>query len=134
MLEKLMRNKLKQKIVKAVPEIMELKFGCYLTGEGLHNALLIRKLQSTENHYNLEVFVGNYETSSSVYLKENIKILGRKINLADVLVAILRKNHQGIMSWVGTRNSIKFFKYWNLQKDIEAQIDEKIQFLYFLLK
>ena len=79
-----MLEKLKQKIVEAVPEIMELKFGCRIEIDEviIMKGIFIRELP--EDMIEMKVAGLNHQW----FKKDIAKILGRPITLEDVLRAL----------------------------------------------
>jgi len=119
-------QKLKEIIQKANPEIMELKFGCYVNFEG--EKIIV------------DVHGDIVKTKSMDIHKNHIKILGRPIRLADVLMAIEKKNPD-IMIDVSGRFLLNEQPAplcqecsWNLKdNNLDNQSDETKQFLIDIL-
>lgn len=107
-------EKLRQVIIAANPEIMELDTGCVV--------------QSDNRAY----LVG----SSDVHMLSQFKIIGRPIRLADVLLAIEK---HGLNDQIEYHNIlfdllVKNESLWNLRNDnLDHQSDETKQFLINLL-
>lgn len=122
-------QKLTKAIQKAVPEIMELKFGCrILTTRGK------------------ELFVSNENIDIIKSFDTEIEILGRPITLEDVLVAMRKKHDRDItidargvfLSYeddekLDTRNFLQTDFSWQLNKPLHEQSKETIDFLYDLI-
>ena len=131
-------EQIREIIIKNNPSILDLVFGCYISGEGLHNALLVRNLPETDNHYHFEVFVGGYEIRRRVYFKDNMKIIGRTITLSDVLRAIESKHNMPIQT-MGIYEEDEHPLYdlmdvWNLSdNNLNNQSKETISFIYKIL-
>lgn len=142
-----MKNKLKQLIIKAVPEILDLKFGCEVTtnlgklkfvyDEGLRH--------DGGKHFDLQWgFLCLYDelderlVDPSETRRKSLKIIGRPIQLADVLRAI--KHYEDKL----TQDEFADYDYhdmamellggWNLEKDLDGQSDEFYKWCYNLLK
>lgn len=135
-------NKIREACIKANPKIMELKFGCeVIRGSDFGG--------SPEN-----VFIGNPYECIQVIGKSNkqvrnpwniddtddlLKILGRPIQLADVLLAIEFRNGQtrgtkDFDMWVFqkefTFEDKDGFQYsWDLTKPLEDQEEETLKFI-----
>ena len=74
---------LRERIVKVVPEIMELKFGCKVMLKN-EDAMFF----SDTGNSNLIVLTESDRLNHVHHVNEILKILGRDIQLADVLRAI----------------------------------------------
>ena len=128
-------DKLKKVIQEANPEIMELKFGCYLKHkEG--KSMVMGKFG------NDWIDCVNERERRKV---KDCKILGRPIRFADVLLAIEKKvkksnrdskrefellsNYMEYL-WAEIKNLLK---KWDLRKDLDNQSDELKRFLDKLL-
>jgi len=155
-------EKLKEKIIEAVPEIMELKFGCeveikrnyigkdwkiknIISSDKKIPPRINRKLNRDNiGYYNITSYWttinGNYMCiNEKIYEEKIIKILGRPIILEDVLITI-----QKIKSDMELK--IKFYEdgigicnkdeicLWQPNKPLSEQSDETINFLYKLIK
>ncbi len=150
-------QELKSIIHKAVPEILELKFGCEV--EVIRNQNKVAKVVSYyPGHTNslLTFCYGgfDYETRSQNFEPEAFelcfKILGRPIRISDVLVAIRESKVESIF----IRQDGTIFKWekfteggsghhgvestyinWRISTDdLDAQSEKCKQFLYDLLK
>ncbi|UPJ35837.1 hypothetical protein IVB45_02155 [Bradyrhizobium sp. 4] len=123
-------------IIKAVPEIVELKFGCQVLVDG---EVMIATYWNTSND-SLDVYAPEQQEllhhTFNLYPKE-YEILGRPIRLADCLVAIDQRCRgdnfatvasNGWFHYGGTR------AFWNLRTDdLSQQSPECISFLHDLL-
>lgn len=138
---------IRQKVIEAVPEIMELKFGCVVLNEvGIEE----RVLWSQESWKKGGKDVQLEGTAVAIHESELKEIIGRPIRLADVLAAIRAtgdpaKYYSGI-TCLG--NFTEYFNErtvwrdenkrpisWNLLKDdLDHQSPETLSFLYELLK
>lgn len=155
----------KQKIIEAVPEIMELKFGCEVlitTVEGYGNERDVinqsRKVTAEQSHFeNLPKYLIGSHYIERGYLQTDfsriagrrgingvfrlLEILGRPIQLADVLVAIEKAGKGntytltlymgGLANFIRTID-LKSFD-WNLSKPLSDQSPELIDFLFDVL-
>lgn len=139
----------REAVIKAVPEILELKFGCVVNNflKGTAVILKVHKYEGESDCYD----VAYYELPEMVVERtpfNNWEILGRPITLADVLLAIgFVQKRSSYYCEVGTGRFIKSKKidldtskdtdtgiYWNLRKDsIEEQEDSTLSFLAELL-
>ncbi len=128
-------EKIKEVIIKANPSIMELKFGC--------EVLLDDKEKCTIGFWN-PVYSGWSSDIGDEIEKEEIKqILGRPIQLADVLMAIEKKcknelYHIGTDGVIGVPlpiNPMTTFVecVWDLSKNLDNQKPEVIDLLFELL-
>lgn len=122
-------EQLKATIQKAVPSIMALEFGCD-TDYGL---FVGEDKENSEYHFVKQDKVGSED--NVFYLEDvaGVKILGRPIRLADVLVVINKMAAKDkIKSIFQTRNDI--CATWNLLDDnLDHQSEETKQFLISLL-
>ncbi len=139
---------LKEIIWKAVPEILELKFGCELKYPGYERATLCGQQINFWKVYckrkNEVCF--NTVTPGQLQFSEVIQILGRPIRLADVLM-VVEKSKPTQLWYVkadGTfcsarydelnNKGLKRHAEWNLLDDnLDNQSDECKQFLIDLL-
>lgn len=149
---------LKSKIIKANPEIVDLKFGCEIKGfsEALGRTFFLEKGKDNSSEW-IAVYPENgikgnllerpiYSISASFPAKIEYEILGRPIRLADVLLAMQKlEDDDDDRNWVVNRFG-EFLKdredipavdvgmTWNLKKDdLDLQTDETKQFLINLL-
>ena len=131
----------REKIIKAVPEIMELKFGCLLENKmtGWHAHLIHSKEDGSEQlvcRLTGDIQGGNIEGFHN--------ILGRPITLADVLRAIesikgvgMKVDHEGNMHIFDTNlygampggQSGRCGAYWNLPLPLSGQDEPTLLFL-----
>jgi len=131
-------EEVKKEIVKVVPSIMELGFGCeYLD---LHNRkqIFINKAGRGEHRYLTEE--GMFGEMLNINMRE---ILGRPITLEDVLIAIDKiSKPRGNNYFIDTKGSFYktnedlydiFLGNWQLGKPLHSQSQEVIDFLYELL-
>lgn len=120
-------EKLKSVIQKANPEIMELKFGVSI------------EYHEKEFVYVSDGMAGLYtiwsKPSSAIHVRPNeIKILGRPIRLADVLLAVTKILHPIGKTSGLDEDRLKVLWRWNLKNDnLDRQSKETKQFLIELL-
>ena len=144
-----MIDKLKEVIQKANPEIMELKFGCDVMAakpSGLFQATIIEQIGLL-----FVVWFWDSEGDVKNFTKESLKILGRPIRLADVLIALSKKKRDYEIAITANMDVGDFLEIqsqledgevtylsanisWNLQKDnLDDQTKETKKFLTDLL-
>ena len=147
-------QEVKEKIIEAVPEIMELKFGCRVFIEQCiwksnvdgYDAFgtVIRKIENTD-YKQLDVSLDDYD-GDILNVWENdgydFKVLGRPIQLADVLRAINAKDGNGEFYCIDAQGDFgeptpegvaMFGVKWDLSKDFDGQSDETKTFIYNIL-
>jgi len=124
-------QELKNKINEAVPEILELKFGCRIKSYCYPDTDIV-----IDDAIEIDSLVGG---KYATHERDNIEILGRPITLEDVLVAI-EKQHEVILTVVkndnGTHITNEFaevLRSWKWGKPLSQQPKETIGFLYNLL-
>jgi hypothetical protein len=137
-------QEVKEKIIEAVPEIMELKFGCYISGNGLLNARVVGGSGGYSPEYDcIAVLRSGSRNIELINLNENYyEILGRPIQLADVLRAINAKDGNGEFYCIDAQGDFgeptpegvaMFGVKWDLSKDFDGQSDETKTFIYNIL-
>jgi hypothetical protein len=129
------KKEVREAIIAAVPEIMELKFGCR-----------VRLKSSTEN--NVHIIIYSWETESgdrrygidgyviADFKEKDFEILGRPITLADVLRAIdtdLAINDFGYFIRIVDCEVRDYYYGWDLSKPLDGQSDEVWRFLHSVL-
>ena len=128
-------EKLKSIIIKANPDIMKLEFGCGISGQGIHNGLIIDRV---EKRTEFRVEVGDYKVEKIVRADlHTMKILGRSITLQDCVRTIIKSKKWKAMEL--EKQAAVFFNlciYWNTTDDynINTASEETIHYLYKLLK
>lgn len=143
-------QQLKEIIQEANPEIMELKFGCEVELQNYKNPLRIILWEEGIDYGVVSLNARDGE-NQSFQKKHIIKILGRPIRLADVLLAIKNRKMQNVeLDIYITKNGYSQteeirFKYhcdlndyrlaiWNLKDDnLDHQSDTTKKFLIELL-
>lgn len=122
----------REAVIKAVPEIMELKFGCFVEFTGKYMITAVKNDHTHDPHVDLVNEKGQIEELVTVDILE---ILGRKIGIADILVAI-KKSPKCDTYWEyeAASNLTWGLNEWNLLSDsLEDQSPECLQFLAGLL-
>lgn len=123
-------EKLKKIIQDANPKIMELKFGCYVTGMGYSNSRVCL-IDGKDIYLNK----GDYCISKTKLkdIKQNCK-WENEIRLADVLLALMKFYLDGKKSSEVKDILYKLAHEWNCFDDnLDNQFDETKQFLIDLL-
>lgn len=136
-------EKLTKIIQEAVPEILELKFGCkYRCLPNSYEAIITGKT----NQYHIEVEgLHSVENISTIENKKLVKILGRDITLVDVLRAIEVKNVSAEKFWAIQTDGEMFSQdtscgepnyteiKWDLSQPLHLQSQETVDFLLSIL-
>lgn len=136
---------IREAVIAAVPEIMELKFGCWISSDNImSNIKRMCVAELTHSHLLLTTTFG--EVSRLPRTRGNYKIIGRPIRLADVLLAIephwrsfllpsFMQNLDGqIKNEFEGQNLYIMVSKWNLHSDdLSLQSPETIDFLAGLL-
>lgn len=136
---------IKEKCIEANPEIMELKFGCYINPSVdsvwyvLHELVggYVNAIEIVQDEEHLV-----YGAKTRIFPKE---ILGRPIRLADILIAIEKVKLGDVYYSIRTGGEIikgnietsyeEEVSFWNLRTDnLDQQSPECIEFLENLLK
>lgn len=123
--------------IQANPDILKLEFGCEveLNKEAKSERMTVVKLLGKTGEY----VVTYQDGTQGLYQPEELKIIGRPIRLADVLLVINRE-HDYFMPHV-LREEL-YFHYkrdggfaWHLvHDDLTLQSDETLEFLINILK
>lgn len=134
-------KELREIIIKANPEIVELKFGCRLKN----------KYQSDDNPYQIKTFI---KKSGKLYKcrefdgrdfhsePDTFEIIGRPITLVDVLKSMQGKstkcigvdmNGYFLNTNLQATDLIQLDDRWDLSKDLDNQPKETLTFLHNLL-
>ena len=119
-------QKIREECIKVNPEIGKIGFGDYITGEGVHNGRIIRVIEKHPFLIAVDVLVSGSGVIYKEFDTRNTKIIGRDIRLADVLL-VLREKFK--LNEVGNQ-TIKLLELWNLDKNLENQSEECIDFIY----
>lgn len=130
-------EKIREACVKANPEIIELKFGCEVDYYGERTMAVSNEADYEQGKY---IFVSpEVKGNNMVFLDDkNIKIIGRPIRLADVLLVLKEcinisfsaEYSEFFEGDINTRTGI----FWNLRDDnLEYQSKETITFIAGLL-
>lgn len=133
-------NELREVIIKACPEIMELKFGCKVLCKDYPDKECVRIYAGRRNHgESLQLCADNVE-----YLwrmDKKFEILGSPITIAEVL-RFLNGNERAIcVDWEGyfvelldtDYNILSRDHMWNLEKNtLEWHRDNRAETIYFL--
>lgn len=138
-------NIVKEACVKANPEILELKQNCFVKDflKGTLEILAKYEIEGETPVYDF-VFRGEGEVSVARSPRGNWDILGRPIRLADVLLAIQKKdtlenpiniNTYGHLELCGEEQIVLSRTTWNLRADsLTDQSDQTLLFLAQLLE
>lgn len=132
-------QKLKEIIQKAVPGIMDLKFGCEVEYEkqpmrAIYNGIVTH----SPDEFNAMVLHNGLVPDFIVVKKDIRKIFGRPITFADILLAL---NYYHIQFSLRNYfpNSVQFegggklLCIWNLTKNLDGQKDQAKQFFINLI-
>jgi len=133
-------KELKKIIQKYNTEIMELKFGCeiiFKQKEIEHPATILYK--NSAGNYLVNVF----DQTTTINKRIILKILGRPITIADVLIALGEYNAEAGNKIISFRNyyphSLQFeeggrlLAVWNLKKNLDGQKEKTIKALKKIL-
>lgn len=122
-------NKLRERIVRIVPEIMELKFGC--------------KVESSDDwfYFVKDIGDGSYATSNGRYHGSILarQILGRDIQLTDVLRTMKCFGYYEVDTFgafIRYENSVVVYDNpeWNLALPLHEQSDSLGEWLLTIIK
>jgi hypothetical protein len=130
--------KLKDKIVEANESILDLVFGCEVEYKNLIWRIVHKSIAGdivVQHEYSREII-----TPQQIEYLKTIKILGRPIQLADVLIALKTKrlNENGwimvdIQGQFITVGNEELGILWDLSKNLYDQPEATLQFLFDLL-
>jgi len=128
-----MLEKLRKKIIEAVPEIVELKFGCEVK-MGTKQVFIVVGMMPNGDPITVKK-EGAYDSTKQgadvEKIDGKIEIIGRHIRLADVLYATLSL----VVDGKGRKRRTDIVEMWNLKDDnLDHQSPETILFLDNLLK
>jgi len=126
-------EELKQKIVEAVPEIMELKTGCRvklkIKDDWFKNPEQIFTIARKEVMFKPSTW-SLVEVHQASFDETNFEILGRDITLEDCLITI----EKGLPApWIPARCKIALMNYWLLGQPLHLQSEETLLFLHSIL-
>lgn len=139
------KEELRKKIIKVCPDILDLKFGCQVTVD-------FDKDNKQKGWFFIDkdkekILFYDENTDSCKHLwGTKFKIIGRPIQLSDILRAINKKlvpiNDSYYITDDGGIHKLKcsddegceYCSEWNLEKPYNEQSEETIKFLYNLLK
>lgn len=139
----------KSKVIEAVPEIMELKFGCRFIWKEIvkdyyedgYTAIFENWKSRIEKTIRCLMHLGQQGIVEQSHI---VKILGRPITLEDVLFTMLLKWHAQKRNFLISSSGmfVKMegglpFVYdvsWDLTKDLDGQSEETIGFLAEILR
>ena len=151
-------NQLREEIIKAVPEIVELEFGCEVDVgyPKAHYVKVLRTLKS--NKYSICNYIRNtkyegiqeiieYRDNFSIErtpIKEITKIIGRDITLEDCLIALEENTTEEKSIFITTDGEFYFLNnkigvysvtavWWKRGKPLQDQSDETLTLLVDLL-
>ena len=133
-------ERLKKKIIEAVPDIIELKFGCKVVMIGaMKNINTITSVFESQGRYGYAMKPytccwdgARGDATARRYSKEDFKIIGRDITLADAILFIRKK-----LDTVNNQEyeyEENFVKHWDLTKNnLDMQKEKTLTFLYNLI-
>jgi len=138
-------KKIREACIKANPEIVELKFGCYvkfinprlrvkwvrlLTHQGGGEYRILIRIDTSQN---IKEYQKDYGHCSYDSINEkDIKIIGRPIQLSDVLIAVDDASKATTTEDLGI-DMLGVYDKWNLKESLENQSDETKKFIAELL-
>lgn len=134
-------TKLSERIAELVPGIKKLEFGCQVQRYPYYVPETLVYLKSYKNGEQEASFIREDAISGTLTSREEIEswvILGRPIQLADVLRAINEAAPYGYSYRVDTDNWLHIEgemgqRFWNLATDLDGQSPETKKFLCTLL-
>lgn len=132
------KQAVREAVIKACPELMELTFGCRvcLNVDKWPYETIVKKDDFEEAFVGVHIEFGSNEIT---------KILGHLIGIAEVLRAIDDKQKQVLPNWAIALSAAGLFAFqdgtkfkttnvqWNLTKSLDGQSDETIDFIYQIL-
>lgn len=135
-------EELRKEIIKSNPDIVEIKLGIkvsdgYIIGRVVScnsekkNSEVTSVIISRKPFYEEHATFQAYETD---FLKENFEIIGRDINLDDILKCykeVFRKNYGGIFRTEA--NLLEVLSVWELGKPLHEQSEATINVLHNLI-
>lgn len=125
-------EKVRAAIIEAVPEIMELKFGCRFKFNGGPNGVLLNNRECKHSQFLVHWPLLQPKFDRLDWRDMDIEILGRPITLADVLRAIGIHGKEGV--YPPELLAVGHPARWNLAKDnLDDQSPEVCDFLTSVL-
>ena len=129
-------NQLREEIIKAVPEIAELKFGC----EFEYKNKIYKFINLNKEGYIIALTIDNTITTLQADLRD-IKIIGRDIQLEDCLIAIPEEKNIYVSAWTGLfsvwsralNEMVSQHTNWKPNKPLQDQSDEVHNLLWDLI-
>lgn len=135
-------EEVRKAVIAAVPNILDLKFGCQFTIQGA-DRIIVGAWPEDGQWLSVHPIDGGPQELTKTMLDYGARVIGRPIRLADVLIAMsdIRVSEIEISSPCGhpTAAGIVFKKgkriaLWVLNKDsLDDQSEEVISFLYKIL-
>jgi hypothetical protein len=128
----IIKKEVREAIIAAVPEIMELKFGCRVrlkssTDDNVHIILSSRETESGDRQYGIDGYViGDFK-------EKDFEILGRPITLSDVLRAMDNRRKENYTGMENINNQDYLLDIFDLEKDFDWQSDDVWRFLHSVL-
>lgn len=119
--------------VKANPKIVELKFGCLISGYGHHLSEIVTVGEKYCSFLHSPDLVAQDRTKT---IKQDYEIIGRPIRLADVLLVFRGRSLKGCdpNETYPSRNEISILQRWNIRNDdLSKQSEDTVDFIHELL-
>ena len=133
-------EKVRAKVIEAVPEILELKFGCRVSFQRYPGKIVYGTIANKTRQFNVLI---DGRLTPETHPKEIFTIIGRPITLADVLRAMKKKQsfwlEKSVCGFPEFKKSIGAFvegeekDTWNLAEDLDHQSEETIKSLVDIL-
>jgi hypothetical protein len=125
-------QELRSAIVEAVPEIMELKFGCRVrlkssTDDNVHIIIYSWETESGDRRYGIDGYV------IADFKEKDFEILGRPITLSDVLRAMDNRRKENYTGMDNVNNQDYLLDIFDLEKDFDWQSDDVWRFLHSVI-
>lgn len=141
------KQSVKEAIIRAVPSVMDLKFGCRFFFKGNNNgviALTDKRWKRFQFFYQLRELEPIHDSLRYDDIVKDIEIIGRPITIADVLIAIEKSDNEIFLNYANggiairyndyrTKNGINKSAVWDLSQDFDHQSEETYDFLWSLL-
>lgn len=138
-------EKIRKACIEASPEIVKKQKGCFFNGQGYSAGEILIMHENHPTLFCATIMRGNYQVDERVdFVKKDVKILGREIQLTDVLMAIGGKGLVSMKIVIAGDVSCASFIWdygkpnqqnvvWNLKQPLSGQTPETILFLSQLL-